>query len=368
MKDYAVSLLTRLLTIYSPSGKEEAISNFLVNEMRILGLRSWSDEVGNAFGEVGTGRPVVLLCGHMDTVPGYVPVRLEDGKLYGRGAVDAKASLAAMVVASSLILKEKFPGKVVVAGLVDEEGEGKGVKHLIAKKVQADYTIFGEPSGVDNITIAYKGSLHLKITCETKTGHSSAPWLFDNAVEKAFEFWNAIRSIRFSQERPESRFYSLTSCMTGIKGGNASSTVPSKCEFHVDFRIPPQLTPQEVFKEVEEAARKYQVDNEGVDVNIMIEDSNTSFEADKNSLLVRAISVAIKKVRNKSATLVRKTGTGDMNLFGNETKIPVITYGPGNSHLDHTPDEWIDVKEYLDSINVYYEGLKRLYDLDKRGI
>lgn len=363
MRDYAVNLLLKLLEIYSPSGKEEEISKFLVNEMKQLGLHSWRDEVGNAFGEIGNGKPVVLLCGHMDTVPGCILVRLGGDRLYGRGASDAKGPLAAMVVATHLLLKEGFPGKIIVAGLIDEEGKGRGVKHLISKKVSADHVIFGEPSGVDNITIAYKGSLHLKITCETKTGHSSAPWLFENAIEKAFEVWNLIRGIHFSQERPESRFYSISFCMTGIKSGDDSSTVPSKCELHIDLRIPPPLTPEQVFVEIKKVLEEYQSGNKGVDVNMIIEDVCVPFEADKNSPLVRAISFAIRKVRNKPATLVRKTGTGDMNLFGDAMKVPVITYGPGDSHLDHTPDEWIDVKEYLDGVNVFYEALKRLYAL-----
>jgi len=57
---------------------------------------------------------------------------------------------------------------------------------------------------------------------------------------------------------------------------------------------------------------------------------------------------------------MRKTGTGDMNLFGKALKIPMITYGPGNSHLDHTPNEYIDIQEYLDSIQVYEKALRRL--------
>ena len=90
MKDYAVNLLTRFLEIYSPTGREAEASKFLVNEMKNLGFHSWRDRAGNAVGEIGTGRPIILLCGHIDTVPGYIKVKLEDGKLYGRGAVDAK--------------------------------------------------------------------------------------------------------------------------------------------------------------------------------------------------------------------------------------------------------------------------------------
>jgi len=60
---------------------------------------------------------------------------------------------------------------------------------------------------------------------------------------------------------------------------------------------------------------------------------------------------------------MRKTGTGDMNLFGKALKIPMITYGPGNSHLDHTPNEYINIQEYLDSIQVYREAMLRLLKL-----
>jgi len=215
VKDYAVSLLTRFLEIYSPTGKETETSKFLVNEMRNLGFHSWKDKVGNAIGEIGSGRPIILLCGHIDTVPGYIKVKFEGNEIYGRGAVDAKSSLAAMIVASSRLKKEDIKGKIIVAGLVDEEGTGKGVNHLISKKILADYAIFGEPSGVENITIAYKGSLHLKVTCKTETGHSSAPWLFKNAIEKAYEVWSMIKDIHFNEKRSESRFYSVSSCMTG---------------------------------------------------------------------------------------------------------------------------------------------------------
>ncbi len=90
MQEPAVRLLTELLRVYSPSGKEAAVSNILVKEMQKLGFRAKKDAAGNAIGEIGQGEPTILLCGHMDTVPGKIAVRIENGKLYGRGAVDAK--------------------------------------------------------------------------------------------------------------------------------------------------------------------------------------------------------------------------------------------------------------------------------------
>ena len=90
MQEQAVRLLTNLLGIYSPSGKEEDIGNFLADEMTKLGLQVGKDNVGNVIGNIGEGTPVILLCGHMDTVAGHVPLRVEEGKIFARGAVDAK--------------------------------------------------------------------------------------------------------------------------------------------------------------------------------------------------------------------------------------------------------------------------------------
>ncbi len=360
MNDYAIHLLTRMLETYSPSGEEDAIATLLIEEMRRLGFNSWKDEVGNAISEVGSGNPAVLLCGHMDTVPGRIPVKVEDGRVYGRGAVDAKPALAAMIVATSLLTKEAFGGKVTVVGVVDEEGLGRGTKHLIDKGVSADYAIFGEPSGVENITVAYKGSLHLKVTCRTQSGHSASPWLFENAVEKAFEVWSRLKAVHFSEERSESRFYSVSSCLTEIRGGGKSSTIPSECDIHIDFRVPPQLTPKHLFDEVQKVIAQYRIENPKVGVTAEVEDTCEPYEADPDSPLVRALSLGIRRVRARPAVLQRKTGTGDMNLLGTALRIPIVTYGPGDSRLDHTPDEQIELREYLDSIQVHYQALRRL--------
>jgi len=366
MSDYHINLLTRMLEIYSPSGKEEEICSFLAKEMENLGFRVRRDEVGNVIGEIGQGEPIILLCGHMDTVEGYIPVRVENNKLYGRGAVDAKASLAAMVVAASTFVKESFPGKILVIGVVDEEGSGRGIKHLVEEEIHPDYAIFGEPSGLGKIVFGYKGSMNIKITCETPSGHSAAPWFFDNAIEKAMEIWRQIQKFHLPEEKLKSRFYSITSCLTKINGGNASSTVPSKCDIYVQLRIPPQFTPEQIFNEIKRKIKRYKATNPKVSVKVKMEDMTNAFEADRRSVLVRALDWAIRKTTLNYASFSRKTGTGDMNVLGNALKIPVVTYGPGDSRLDHTPNEHIDLQEYLASIQVYRKALMKLPELLER--
>jgi LysW-gamma-L-lysine carboxypeptidase len=366
MNNQAVQLLTNLLGIYSPSGEEEVISEFLGEEMKKLGFKVRKDTIGNLIGEAGDGEPTILLCGHMDTVVGHIPLRVEKDKIYARGAVDAKGPLAAMVIAAASVAQEAtFNAKIIVASVVEEEATSRGIKHLVKDGISADYAIFGEPSGVGNVTIGYKGNLHLKITCETETGHSSTPWLYENALEKAFELWRQIKDSIPPVETQQSPFNAVTACLTKASGGRANSVIPFKSEIHIDLRVPPQLTAAKVFSNTKKVIEKYEASNPHVKVKVSIEDSNEPFEVNKSSLLVKALSSSIRKVLGKPATLMRKTGTGDMNILGRAMKAPIVTYGPGDSHLDHTKDEHIVISEYLDSIQIYTQTLLKLFELDK---
>ncbi len=363
MPESAVDLLHAMLGLYSPTGEEAAIARFLVDEMTRRGLRAGLDAVGNAVGEYGAGEPVILLCGHMDTVPGMLPVKEEAGRLYGRGAVDAKAPLAAMVAAAGRLVAEGFSGRLLVVGAIEEEGVGRGVKHLVDQGVTADYAIFGEPSGVENITIAYKGSLHLQVVCTTTTGHASAPWLYHNAIEEVFRVYERIKGLQFPPSPAGSRFYAVTACVTKIEGGDEFSTVPATATLSINLRIPPTLTVEQVVAAVDREVATYQCDHPGVGVRVAVIDACPPYEADTSSRLVRALAYAIRRVRKRQAVFVRRTGSGDMNLFGTARRIPVVTYGAGDSHLDHTPDEFVEIEEYLDSITILCEGVKKLRDL-----
>lgn len=362
----AVRFLTNLLGIYSPSGKEENAANYLSSEMQRIGFEVGKDAIGNVIGVIGEGEPVILLCGHMDTVAGVLPLRIEEGKIYARGAVDAKGPLAALIMAAVAASKEPgFKGKILLAAVVEEEATSRGVKHLITQGIKADYAIFGEPSGVENITVGYKGQIQLKIVCRTVTGHSSTPWLYDNALEKAYEIWGQIKNASSypSLDPSESPFNAVTACLVKVAGGRATSVVPFEAEMNLDVRVPIQFTTTQVFEQIEKIIAKYQAANQKVSVKATVLDTVEPFEVNKASPLVHVLSSSIRKVLNKPATLLRKTGTGDMNILGKAMNLPIVTYGPGDSHLDHTLDEHIDVGEYLSAIQVYKETLLRLSEL-----
>ncbi len=366
MSEQAVRFLTNLLGIYSPSGKEGDAANFLESEMKKMGFEVGKDAIGNVIGVVGEGEPVILLCGHMDTVAGHLPLRIEEGKIYARGAVDAKGPLAAMIMAALAASTETgFKGKILVAAVVEEEATSRGVKHLITQGITADYAIFGEPSGVENVTIGYKGQIQLKIVLKTETGHASTPWLYDNSLEKAIELWEQIKhaSSYPSLDPSASPYNAVTACLVKLVGGRATSVVPFEAEMNLDVRVPIQFSTDQVFEQIQKIITKYQAANPKVSVKATVLDTVEPFEVNKASPLVHVLASSVRKVLNKPATLLHKTGTGDMNILGKAMNLPIVTYGPGDSHLDHTLEENIEVKEYLDAISVYKETIMKLAEL-----
>ena len=325
------------------------------------------DNVGNIVATKGSGEPYILLCGHMDTVPGQVPVRIEDGYIYGRGASDAKSPLIAMLLAASEFPKQS--GTVIFAGVVDEEGNATGIKQLVKSKIAIHYAVFGEPSGVDNITVAYKGRLALRLTCDVgESAHASAPWLAKNSIEEMYDFWNEIKSEIGRVGTAENNAKSISCSLTEITGGSSHNVTPQKCKITIDIRVPPITTCSNVLRTIDNVIEKVSA-KKGIRATYRIEDKTEPFEADHTSPLVRALLLAVLDVRSKRPLLLRKTGTGDMNVLGHSFKIPVITYGPGDAHASHTADERVNIDEYVASIEVYKRALfhlSRIHHLKKK--
>ena len=171
--------LLGLVRAYSPSGQERIAVDFLVKRMQALHFtRSFIDKAGNAVGVMGSGPRQIVLLGHIDTVPGEIPIRVEpegignkSPLLYGRGSVDAKGPLAAFVDA----VAEFGPlngWQLVVIGAVGEEKDSDGARY-IAPLYHPDFAIVGEPSHWERITLGYKGSAWAKISIRRSLTHTA---------------------------------------------------------------------------------------------------------------------------------------------------------------------------------------------------
>jgi [amino group carrier protein]-lysine/ornithine hydrolase len=366
LRRYALKLLRKMLEIYSPSGLESPLARFLSREMTNNGFTTRLDHAGNVLARIGESGPRILLCGHLDTVPGELPVRIRNGAIHGRGAVDAKSSLAAMIVGATLANKlTATPVQVDIAGVVEEETTGAGINALTIDRDQYQLAVFGEPSGASNITIGYKGSLKLRITCRTPGGHSSSPWLSPNSIEEGIEFWRLVqRSIL--TKNPGSKFSALTGSLTSIRAGNHSNTIPSECEMDVDIRIPPGTSPLEISDRIKALGKAYQQERNAVEIHSLVTSQTEPYLEDAGSLGVQVFRSAIRNTLGSDVALVKKTGTSDMNALAAIHKIPMVAYGPGDSSLDHTEDEYVSFDEYLASVDVYAKAIQRFATIMQR--
>src|SRR5713226_3202409 len=159
MADKASDLLVDVLRVYSPSAREGRLASLIKRRMEVdFGYENvQTDKAGNVVAAMGRGSRTVLLCGHMDTVPGNLPVTVKDGRVFGRGAVDAKSPLCALIAAGSAL---RDTGRRAVGACVTrEEGDGLGIQSLIRGGRKFDFAIFGEPGGNSRITVGYRGRL-----------------------------------------------------------------------------------------------------------------------------------------------------------------------------------------------------------------
>ena len=172
--EQACDLLEGLVAIPSVSRDERAAGEFLVQQLGQLGFEARIDGAGNAIGTLGDRGPRIALVGHMDTVPGHIPVKRSEGRLFGRGSVDAKGCLATFVVASARAAASgHLAARIEFVACVEEEvASSKGARHLVHSPAP-DALVIGEPSGAHAVTTGYKGFLSARLSLRQGLAHTA---------------------------------------------------------------------------------------------------------------------------------------------------------------------------------------------------
>lgn len=341
------ALLTGLLEAYSPSHKEQPAAAYLVNWMTQAGYdRAFIDEAGNAIGIIGDGDQDVVLLGHIDTVPGYIAVDVRDGKLYGRGAVDAKGPLATFTAAA--ISAGRQPGlRIVVIGAVEEEAASSKGARFAATQYNPIMCVIGEPSQWDRVTLGYKGRLLVDYRYARSMSHTAS--LDRSAPEQAIDFWNAVSSeVRAINAGRDKAFDQVLPSIRAIQSSDDGFC--ETAEMTLGFRLPLDVPPDVLKPKLLALAENAEINFRGEEV---------AYRAERNTALVRAFNNAIRDEGGKPG-YVHKTGTSDMNVVGPVWNCPIVAYGPGDSALDHTPEEHIVLEEYQRGIAVLSRVLHNL--------
>jgi [amino group carrier protein]-lysine/ornithine hydrolase len=336
-----------LVSHYSPTRQEAGAVSYLVGRMQALGYeQAFVDQAGNAVGILGNGPRQVALLGHIDTVPGQIEVRVEGDFLYGRGSVDAKGPLACFVDAA---VRSKPPEgwQLIVIGAVDEEGDSAGARFCISQ-YQPEFIIIGEPSHWDRITLGYKGSAWAKITVRRTLAHTASQ--AESASEAAVKLWGAVQGWvdGFNAGRPRA-FDKILPTLRAIQSGGDG--FEEWASLRIGARLPVGVSPEDWLSTLKELAGEASVESDGFSVS--------AYQAEKNTPLVRAFLAGIRSVGGSPGFLL-KTGTADMNIVAPAWGCPAVAYGPGDSALDHTPNEHASIEEYRKAVEVLSFALKEV--------
>jgi LysW-gamma-L-lysine carboxypeptidase len=341
---YAAGLLRGMLEIPSSSYQERALADYLAVAMAHLGFQAHIDGVGNVIGVIERGAgPTLMLLGHLDTVPGQLPVRSEDGKLYGRGAVDAKGPLAAMICAAASAAD--FPGRIVVIGVVEEETpRSRGAMAIRAAHDRPDVLIIGEPSGWSSVVLGYKGRLDLRYTVKCPATHPSNP--VPKASELAIGCWATLVDL-LGPNASHGVFDQPGATLDRINADLTTATVD------LSVRIPPGF-------DVDMLVCALRDRLPAGDLEVL--NSVAACRVGRADPAVRALVSGIRRL-HAQPRLVVKTATSDMNTLAEVWDIPMATYGPGDSRLDHADDEHIVLSDYLRGIDVLSIAISELAHL-----
>ncbi len=357
-----VSILHNMLTIPSYSRQESALAHYLLEQAQQMGLHACIDEAGNfiasthplAMDSESEYDPLILL-GHMDTVQGNIPVELQDGVLYGRGAVDAKGPLAAFLCATARLARlersSSLKHTVIVIGAVEEESATSRGARAVVERFQPSACIIGEPSGSQSVTIGYKGRLLVEYCITRPIRHSAVPG--QNSSEVAIAFWNRVCQHAAAWNEQHAANSTFSALMSSLRSINSDQDgLEEQTRLFIGYRLPPDYDIADL-----RALLEHWAFEDGAQLSFSGEE--VAFQTTRTTPLSKAFITAIRTVGGQPSFKL-KTGTSDMNVVGPIWGQNVLAYGPGDSRLDHTPQEHIHINEYLQAIDVLELVLREL--------
>src|SRR5215211_3481249 len=351
----AAELVASLVAIESvnpelvPGGAGEAeIAEFVAGWLRDAGLEVGLDAAAPGRPSViavapGTGGgSSLMLNAHLDTVGvegmerPFEPVA-RDGRLYGRGAYDMKAGLAACMLAAARLRSEGLRGDVVVAAVADEEYASIGVQSVLRRR-RADAAIVTEPTAL-RVCIAHKGFAWAEIETRGRAAHGSRPAEGVDAITRMAPALTRLAELQSALVGPGSVHASL------IEGGQELSSYPARCVLSLERRTIPGESAEDVRRECEALVEG--IEEAEARMGIVREPFTVAPDAD----VVQAVARAAEAMTGRPAELYGETYWMDA-AFIQASGIPTVVFGPGGEGA-HAVDEWVD----LESVEVCAEGL-----------
>ena len=328
----AVTLTRQLIDIESISGNETAVGNYVYGELCRLGYQTRKMPVeGDRFNVFATlpeqPNPAVVFSTHMDTVPPFIPSSEDAGRIYGRGACDAKGIIAAQIAAAERLRQQgTFVGLLFVVG---EERDSLGAKvandHAPAG---CRFLVNGEPTE-NHIALASKGTLRVEVTARGRMAHSAYPELGESAIDKLIPALSRLRAMPLPSD-PE-----IGPCTVNIgliEGGRAPNVIPDYAHADLLYRLVGST--DDLRRQIVAAA--------GDHVEV-------TFPLELPFLRLRTIDGLPTMIAAFTTDIPKFTRWGEPLLIG-----------PGSIHVAHTDGEYIEKQQLAEAIELYCTIAKNL--------
>lgn len=357
--------------LQGPDLYEHRVADFVEEFFRGLGVRCERRQVAPlrdnviAFSDIPSARATLLFEAHQDTVPidqmtiDPFGARIENGRLFGRGACDIKGGMAAMLAAFARLVRERPQGaaNVIMACTVDEEHTFIGVTHLMKSGVRADAAVVAEPTQL-KIVHAHKGVIRWHIDARGRSCHSSSPERGENAIYRMGHLLTAIESYagQLRASRVDPVLGPPTLSVGRIEGGTSVNTVPDRCRIEIDRRL--------ITGEISESAP--------ADLHAFLTASTGMtfpFETSApwlrcpalspagSDVIVARLAEAIDAVQRAHEICAVPYGTDASTIA--EYGVPAVVFGPGDIAQAHTCDEWVPLDEVESAAEILFGLTKR---------
>jgi putative selenium metabolism hydrolase len=375
-----IAFTQSLIRIKSYSGQEEEIIRYIEQKMRDLGYDEVKiDSMGNLVARIGTGEKSILFDSHVDTVEvndeqeWEVPPfsgQIIKGRLYGRGSVDMKSSVAASIYAAVLAKEAGYASDksiYVSCTVFEEDCDGENLKHLFKElNLRPSYVVICEPSN-NQITLGHKGKLQISIKTRGVSAHGSAPEKGVNAVYEMAEIIQRVE--RKNLELMQKEAPRATLVLSKISSISASlNAVPSQCEIYLDRRIVPGETEEDILQEMNQIIHGKKATWEfgtlqrksWTGKEIKYQPFHLAWKIDPEHELTKTCMAAYRETFRSEPTEFDFWDFSTNAVTPVSLGIPTIGFGPGEYKLAHMRNENCRVDQIVGACDFYARLIEKI--------
>lgn len=368
-----VKLLQEAIRINTVSkvGDEHALAQLLADRLAQAGisctLHHIDDKRTNLIARLRSNHqgPCLVLSGHLDTVPvgsvkwlhGEFDAVIDQGMMYGRGTVDMKSGLLALMFAMIRFAQrspDSWRGELIFAATSTEETGAEGAKVMVEQGLlpEFDAMIIAEPTDCD-LVVAHKGALWTRVCSCGRASHSSMPERGVNAIDKLFPFYSRLSELDIHNAEHD-LLSPATLAVTLINGGKQANVTPDRCELTFDIRTLPNQQHEQLTQQMRTLANSVMSKHEGANLQIETLLDVPAVSTDVNSSLV-ALAQQVLIGSGRSAERAKPRGA---QYFTDASVLQalgknIIVLGPGDPKLAHQVNEHVSISDYMEAIDIY---------------